>query len=251
MELDVYKGEQTIIRSLIRSNLLPQILSQKVEQNGQLVEVGFIQFLKTTLNLKVRSEQEAQDLADRLGMVAYLLDEYCGLMTLEQVKKAILLYMMGKLPLQPRSNYFDGILFGQIIDAYKKSLPPKKQQPYELKLTEAELSANTEMNIKLCWKEWEETGRVKPGYAFYWDALKSAGLIQMPKRTAEEALDMAKRRHEEEKNLSPFDRIGTPSNPSKDYLRTVYKRIVMEEHFKRWKEEGETLLSKIEHKKAS
>jgi cyclopropane fatty-acyl-phospholipid synthase-like methyltransferase len=105
------------------------------------------------------------------------------------------------------------------------------------------------MNIKLCWNEWLETGRIKPGYAFYWDELRSKGLVELPKRSTQAALKMAERRNEEECKLSPFDRVA--SAPDKEYLRTVYYRIVMEEYFKKWKDEGKTLLEKITHKRAS
>ena len=154
MELAVYEGEQVMIRTLIRSGRLGDILSHKI--GGQ--EVGFVEFLRRTLSLKPTEEN-----AEKIAMVAWLFDEHCGGMTIEQVKKAVLAYVMNKLPIKPRSNYFDGILFSQIIEEYKKTLPPKKQKPYKLNLSEKELSSNSEMNAKFCWNEFLETGRIKPG----------------------------------------------------------------------------------------
>ena len=236
MELAVYEGERTKIRSLIKAGKLDEILCKEIDGK----EVGFVEFLRRVLSLKMTEEN-----AEKIAMVGWLFDEHCGGMTIEQVKKAVLAYSMGKLPIEPRSNYFDNILFARIIQEYKKTLPPKKLKPLQLNISKKEMDSNSELNAKICWNDWKETGRINPGNHHYFEELKKAGLIKMPKYTKEQALSMAKRRHEEEKSLSPLQRIRHQETPSLEYLRTVYQRIILEEHFKEWQENGETLISKI------
>jgi len=62
----------------------------------------------------------------RLKALLLVFQTLVGESTLIEVKKAFLMYVEGKLPIEPRTNYLDIILFSKVMKAFKESRPIKK-----------------------------------------------------------------------------------------------------------------------------
>ena len=89
--------------------------------NSIIINV-FVEWLSGLLTLS------SQTSAERLEIALPAIKEHCGSMGFDEIKKMFEMYADSKLSIKPIPNYFDRILFGKIVAAYKeqKIVKPKK-----------------------------------------------------------------------------------------------------------------------------
>lgn len=74
--------------------------------------------------------------ANRLEIALPAIKEHCWSMGFSEIKKMFEMYADNKLSIEPMPNYFDRILLGKIVDAYKKQKPIQKKEVDDFKIME-------------------------------------------------------------------------------------------------------------------
>ena len=129
--------------------------------------------------------------AEKLELALPAIKEHCWSMGFAEIKKMFELYADNKLSIEPRSNYFDRILFGKIVVAYKKEVPreplqmPVKEKSKEEQAEEAEKKKAEEKkfateNVLLAYDAWEKTGSVPTEFHIAFDRLFEWGILPKP-----------------------------------------------------------------------
>lgn len=78
----------------------------------KFMETHFKFWLSNLLSIKAENE-------DKVDFALPIIKKKFHSLGLDEVKKAFEMYALGELSIQPRSNYFDLVLVGQIFNAYK------------------------------------------------------------------------------------------------------------------------------------
>lgn len=94
------------------------------EKLKEVIYKEFIVWLSSLLSLTDETS------AKRLYTAIPAIEEHCWSMGFLEIKKMFEMYADGKLSIEPMPNYFDRILFGKIVTAYKM-IKPKKLDPIE------------------------------------------------------------------------------------------------------------------------
>ena len=105
---------------LVKYNNLPI----KAIPEQDLNRVILTQFTVWVANLLSLTDEVS---AKRLETSLPAIKEHCWSMGFEEIKKMFEMYVDNKLSIKPIPNYFDRILFGKIVSAYKEQKPIKKK----------------------------------------------------------------------------------------------------------------------------
>jgi len=102
--------------------------------------------------------------ADRLEVALPALKTHCWSMGFDEIKKMFEMYADGKLSMQPKSNYFDRILLGQIFNDYKKQLPSHKNPKPETYISDDEKEFLWITFIVNCFEQYKHDGKMLTGF---------------------------------------------------------------------------------------
>ena len=144
--------------------------------------------------------------ADRLEMALPAIKEHCWSMGFAEIKKMFENYADGKLSVKPMPNYFDRILLGKIVEAYKSQKPRKKTKPETIELSEEEKEVEVILGVMNLFEEYKQTKQIPAGYAYVYDYLKEKE--KLPKHTKEFKafiLKRAERPPEQKEGMPPIN----------------------------------------------
>jgi hypothetical protein len=103
------------------------------------------------------------------------------------------LYADNKLSIEPIPNYFDRILFGKIVDAYKKQKNVVKKPINSNDISEQEKIALINSGMRKCIYNYEKNTDILEGYlTFMYDVLIDDGFIVLTKQEKLDWYDAAK-----------------------------------------------------------
>lgn len=192
---------------------------------------AFCLFITDLLTLK-------GDSARKLIQTLPAIKKHCWSMGFEEVVKMFTMYADGELNLQPRSNYLDRVLVGQIFNAYKQQKPIKV-----LKITEM---TQEEKDFKMVEatdrvrKEFKQHGRIIEMCHHVYDYLFELG--KLPKDKAYKDAIFAKAMELRKSELIQERAVNYSAHKeTKDLLKdinkgnaviNIAKRLVLEEYFK-------------------
>lgn len=153
----------------------------------QLNRIIIDEFTEWVANLLSLTDEVS---ADRLITALPAVKEHCWSMGFSEIKKMLEMYADNKLAVKPIPNYFDRILFGKIVEAYKQQKPsPKPETLLPPKPSEEEIKQTAIENIMLAYEIWEKTKSVPSDYAVAFDRLYEWGML--PKKDYSEAIQKA------------------------------------------------------------
>jgi len=135
--------------------------------------------------------------AKRLYLALPAIEKHFLSMNFQEITKIFEMYADGQLSIQPRTNYFDRILVGQIFEAYRK----EKQIKMEPKKTEDELKAE-EDNIKviMAFDFYVQEKGLPLEYSWIYDYLKEKGIINYTNGAVKQAFKMCEKTAGTEEN---------------------------------------------------
>lgn len=107
----------------VLNNPLP-LKAYPKEKLKEVIYKEFIVWLSSLLSLTDETS------AKRLFTAIPAIEEHCWSMGFSEIKKMFEMYADNKLSIEPIPNYFDRILFGKIVQAYKQ-IKPMKTDPIE------------------------------------------------------------------------------------------------------------------------
>lgn len=164
------------------------------KQLNKVLITQFVPWLSKLLSLKDEVS------ADRLEMALPSIKERCIGMGFSEIVKMMEHYVDGKLPIEPRTNYFDRILFGKIVTEWKKynKMKNKPQQP-KMELSEKEIEEKENQILKRFMREYEFTQKVDDSDFYIYDILDKRGLmptdIQYKNLIKEKAIKILEKEH--------------------------------------------------------
>lgn len=136
----------------------------------KLLETEFKFWIANLLNLKSDKEEAYNNAKEALKF-------HCIGMGFNEIKIMFEMYADSKLNIEPTSNYFDRIVLGKIVNAYKKQRKPKKVEE-EKKPTAEEEHKAIEEAITRTFLEFKRTGTVTGVITHIYNYLDAQGKFQ-------------------------------------------------------------------------
>jgi hypothetical protein len=159
---------------VVRLNSNVPIKAIPEEELNRIIIDEFTEWLANLLSLTDETS------ADRLESALPAVKEHCWSMGFAEIKKMFEMYADNKLSIKPIPNYFDRILFGKIVEAYKQQRKPNKPLIEKPMISENEIEENAKANILLAFDEWAEKGKIPQKYFTAFDRLVEKGIIKGP-----------------------------------------------------------------------
>ena len=137
--------------------------------------MNFAPWLSKLLSLKNQTS------ADRLEMVLPAIKEQCIGMGFIEIKKMFEMYVDGKFAIEPKTNFFDRILFGKIVSEYRKyKIRNSKQiKPQVLQISDQEKKEIDDQILKDQEAYFKKHGVIDPRKWYVYDILDKRGLINL------------------------------------------------------------------------
>ena len=131
----------------------------------------FIEWLSGLLSLTDETASE------RLEIALPAIKEHCWSMGFSEISKMFTMYADNKLNITPIPNYFDRILFGKIVHAYKQQKPVIKKEIKMPEPTEEEKELLIYEGLIFCFDNWVQTNRIINGQVWVHDHLMELNLL--------------------------------------------------------------------------
>jgi hypothetical protein len=137
--------------------------------------MDFVPWLSERLSLK------GQTSADRLEIALPAIKEQCIGMGFVEIKKMFMMYIDGKFDIEPKTNFFDRILFGKIVAEYRKynMRKPKQKQPQIPQISDQEKKEIDDQILKDQESYFKKHRVIDPSKWYAYDILDSRGLINL------------------------------------------------------------------------
>ena len=135
--------------------------------------MNFAPWLSKLLSLKDKTS------ADRLEMALPAIKEQCIGMGFVEIKKMFEMYVDGKLAIEPKTNFFDRILFGKIVAEYRKYNMRKPKQPQIPEISDQEKKEIDDQILKDQEAYFKKHGVIDPSKWYAYDILDKRGLINL------------------------------------------------------------------------
>ena len=180
---------------------------------------------------------------NRLEIALPAVKDLCIGMGFHEIKRMFEQYVDGRLGIEPIPNYFDRILLGKIVAAYKSQNKPKPKKMEEYNYTDEEKEFILIEAVDRAKKEYKHTGDISEPYTHIYDYLYQQG--QLPKHTKEfrdritaEAKEIAKEMvtYEANQDYDLYRHLKTTlakiEDGSHGRLKSIAKKLVLIEYFK-------------------
>ena len=164
-------GKLAILETSIPIKAIPE------EELNKVILTSFLTWLCDLLSLTDETS------AKRLKIALPAIKVHCWSMGFEEIKKMFTIYADGGLSVKPMPNYFDRILLGKIVDAYKQQKPIIKKEIVMPEPTQEEKDNLIYMGVINCFDEFKQTNKIIEGYVWVYDHLDE---LQLLKYTADE-----------------------------------------------------------------
>ena len=154
----------------VLDNNIP-IKSIPPEELNRIILTTFLTWISNLLSLTDETS------ANRLETALPAIKEHCWSMGFSEIKKMFEMYADNKLSIEPLPNYFDRILFGKIVKAYREQKPRVKQLIYKDKLTEKEKDDIILSGLKIQFEQYKQMGTFESGRLYLYEYLDEKGLL--------------------------------------------------------------------------
>lgn len=135
----------------------------KAYPEAELNRIILTQFTVWVSNLLSLTDETSMN---RLEVALPSIKEHCWSMGFAEIKKMLEMYADSKLSIKPVPNYFDRILFGKIVEAYKEQKVVPKKVIKET-ISETEKRSLVVSGMKKCLDEYERSSTILDGYILF------------------------------------------------------------------------------------
>ena len=132
--------------------------------------------------------------ANRLEIALPAIKEHCWSMGFSDIKKMFEMYVDNKLSIKPIPNYFDRILLGKIVDAYKQQKTIIKKEIVMPEQTQEEKDNLIYMGVINCFDEFKQTNKIIEGYVWVYDHLDELQVLTYSNDEKKKVMILAKER---------------------------------------------------------
>ena len=223
---------------LIKYDKLKSVLPMKAfpkdgEELNAILLIELMPFISGLLSLTDEVS------ANRLEIAMPSVKEHCWSMGFAEIRKMFQMYADNKLSIKPIPNYFDTILLGKIVEAYKQQKPRKK--PVEYYTSPDEIEFIMTEAIDRIQKDYQQNGCITEMCHHVYDHLYEKNVLQ--KHTQEYRTEIKRRAVliyetepiEDDTMLKKI--ISNFSTTQKNDVKNISKRLVLEDYFKTFKAE--------------
>jgi hypothetical protein len=117
--------------------------------------------------------------AKRLVIASEALKKQCIGMGFAEIKKMFEMYVDGKFAIEPKTNFFDRILFGKIVAEYRKYNMRKPKKPQIPEISEQEKKEIDDQILKDQEEYFLKHRVIDPSQWYAYDVLDKRGLINL------------------------------------------------------------------------
>lgn len=193
--------------------------------------IDFLTWLSSLLSLTGETS------AERLKVVFPAIKEYILQSGIEDTKIMFELYTDNKLAITPIPNYFDRILFGKIVTAYRQQKKPIKKETTIEELSDEEKELLAYESVINCFEDFKQMNRVADGYAHIYDYLNTLKVIDFSLKEKNRQMEIARDRLLEECknecNVSKYRELSFrfSVNPRDGAIIAKAKKMLLERFF--------------------
>lgn len=177
-----------LIKSDSKLNLAIPIKAIPEQELNRIILTDFLTWLSGILSLTDEVS------ANRLEIALPALKEHCWSMGFQEITKMFQMYVDNKLSIEPIPNYFDRILFGKIVSAYKEQKPRIKKEIKMPEISEEEKQRLIIHGVINCFDEYLQSKRIIDGYVWVYDHLDEIKLISYTPEEKKKQMPIAKER---------------------------------------------------------
>lgn len=128
----------------------------------------------------------------RLEIALPAIKEHCWSMGFDEITKMFKMYADNKLSIEPIPNYFDRILFGKIVKAYKDSKPIVKKEIPAVELSQEEKDNIIYLGVINCFDEFSQNNEISNGYVWVYDHLDEINILSYSDEDKRKQMPIAK-----------------------------------------------------------
>ena len=159
--------------------------------------------------------------AKRLKTALPAIKKHCWSMGFAEIKKMFEMYVDFQLGIKPIPNYFDRILFGKIVEAYKQQKQKPKKIIEPMVISDEDKRNNEIMSATICFDYYVQNGYLNETSGYLYKLLLDKGLFNFSTKEEQTMIDLAK-------NLDqPIEK-----------QRTHYKKMCLRRYFDRLHAKG-------------
>jgi len=171
--------------------------------------------------------------AKRLELALPAIKDLCWGMSFKEITKMFEMYADNKLSIKPMSNYFDRILLGKIVEAYKQQKPTQK--PVYNYMSQDEKDFIMSEAVDRIAKDYKQHGKITESCFHVYDHLFSQGKLPKGgsykvKKFSEACLIYAKGEFKDENEYQKI--ISTFNKQDRNEVKNIAKRLVLEDYYK-------------------
>jgi hypothetical protein len=176
--------------------------------------------------------------ANRLKIALPAVKEHCWSMGFAEIVKMFTMYADNKLSIKPIPNYFDRILFGKIVEAYKQQKPTKKKEIKMPEISQEEKDLKIKQGVISCFDEFIRDNEIPPGYVWVYDHLDEFQIISYSDEEKIRMMPIAKEKliidKKNDLNRSDYKVFITSleNNREKQAVVNKAKRMLLERFFR-------------------
>ena len=184
--------------------------------------------------------------AKRLEIALPALKNHCWSMGFAEITKMFEMYVDNKLSLKPIPNYFDRILLGKIVTAYRDQKPRKKETIKPIEMTDDAKQKLIIEGVTRCFEQYKQTGEIIAGYLWVYNHFFELGVLpdhtpEFKKEIGKRALAALKREHSQDKNKSNSMKAFLNNIERGGKLANMAKKLILGGYFEELEESGTSL----------
>lgn len=130
--------------------------------------------------------------AKRLKIALPAIKIHCWSYGFDEIKKMFELYADNKLSIKPMPNYFDRILFGKIVAAYKEQKVKEIKVIEPIVISEEDKRNNEIMSACICFDYYIQNGILNDTSLYLYSVLKEKGLMIFTKTEVDIMIEKSK-----------------------------------------------------------
>lgn len=200
------------------------------EKLNTVLVMDFLPWLGSLLSLTGETS------AERLEIALPAIKTQCIGMGFAEIKKMFEMYADGKLSVKPIPNYFDRILLGKILEAYKAQKPKVKKEIPQIEVSAEETKKIVDRQITEMVLHYQSTREIKLGYLHLYKPLFDRGVL--PAHTKEYKDDVRERAKNlllsQKKNATTYDDLKQMQAKleGRGSLSSLFREVVLLDYLK-------------------
>ena len=164
--------------------------------------------------------------AKKIEVALPALKQHCWSMGILEIKQMFEMYADNKLSIKPTPNYFDRILLGKVVEAYRAQKPVSKPKMIERTISDDEKEKLIYKGVINCFEQFLQDRKIIVGYTWVYGHLFDD--LKLKSFTKEEKLKAMQKAKANKEKSNLFQKV----TESEHDVKNRAKRILLKQYFK-------------------